>query len=144
MNPLASGPLRFRPAARGRRRRNQAISLTPLIDVVFILLVFFMLASNFTQLRMITLHVPGGTQGASMERNAILIAIDQDGLTLDGHTIAQEDLAEALKALLDEWPAIQVDLLPDDSIPLQEVVAVLDAIAGVRGAAPNLLRSQQP
>ena len=45
------------PIAKPRRRRSP-ISLTPLIDVVFILLVFFMLASSFLDWRSITLAAP--------------------------------------------------------------------------------------
>ena len=144
MRPPASDPLRFRPAVNGRRRRAQAISLTPLIDVVFILLVFFMLASNFTQWRMIALHVPGGTEGARTERDAVLIVMDESGLTLDGHGIAPGDLEKSLKDLLSGRHGVSVNLMPDDNVPLQEVVRVLDIIAGVHGAAANLLRPGQP
>ena len=42
-----------------RRRRRSLISLTPLIDVVFILLIFFMLASSFSTEEAIELSMPG-------------------------------------------------------------------------------------
>ena len=60
-------------APQNNRRRN-LISLTPLIDVVFILLVFFMLASSFLDWRSITLDPPKQTGGSPSLEQAVLIA----------------------------------------------------------------------
>ena len=57
-------------AGRPQGRRRPLISLTPLIDVVFILLVFFMLASSFLDWRSIDLNAPA--QAAAMANNRTL------------------------------------------------------------------------
>jgi len=82
------------------RRLSGRIGLTPLIDVVFLLLVFFMLASTF--LRFNYLPLASGGQGASaVELSETVIVRVQAGGTLDvnGTAVAPTDLP----ATLNEW-----------------------------------------
>jgi len=133
MTPDASAPPSLQLANRGTRRRSP-ISLTPLIDVVFILLVFFMLASSFLDWRAIDLNAPGkAAAGASME-GALLVEIRRDGLRLAGQTIGLPDLAARVGEKIRGKPDRKVVVRPDKGVVLQDTVAVLDALAaaGVR------------
>jgi len=79
------------------RRLSTRIGLTPLIDVVFLLLVFFMLASTF--LRFNYLPLASGGQGASaVELSETVIVRVQAGGTLDvnGTAVAPTDLRATL------------------------------------------------
>ena len=58
---------------------GRLITLTPLIDVVFILLVFFMLASSYLDWRSIDLTVSSGAGAATSAQRAILINLRSDG-----------------------------------------------------------------
>ena len=60
--------------ANNARRRRPLISLTPLIDVVFILLVFFMLTSTFLDWRPIELNAPGPTVTTTASSAAVSVA----------------------------------------------------------------------
>jgi biopolymer transport protein ExbD len=98
----------------GKKRRG--ISLTPLIDVVFILLLFFMLSSDFMHWRQISLSSANETQ--SKPDTVMLIRIESDAgeLSHDGKRYALQDLP-ALRALVAEDP---------------EAVYAVEAVAGVR------------
>ena len=86
----------FSFAAAPRRRRP---SLTPMIDVVFLLLVFFMLAARFGQDG--ALSLVAGTGGAADWQGAPrLIDLTAEGARLNGVAIAREDLAQALRPLM--------------------------------------------
>jgi len=112
-------------------RRKAIISLTPLIDVVFILLVFFMLASSFMDWRTLSLDTAAAGEPAPAEQEAFVVAIHADELRLDGQRI---DLATLIDRARARRPAAQpVSLQPMTETRVQAVVRVLDALnaAGV-------------
>ena len=119
------------PPYAGRRRSRAAVSLTPLIDVVFILLIFFMLVSNLQRTNMIDLRVSdrNATPTQAQDR-ALLVTINPNDLQLDGQPIS---LAQ-LQAQVALQPERQVALQPTDGVPLQRTVNVLDQLrsAGAR------------
>ena len=109
-----------------RRRRP---GLTPMVDVVFLLLVFFMLAARFgVEDRLpLALAVPGagGTAYAGPPR---LVDVGADGLRLNGQPIADlEALVLALGPLMAD-PADAVVLRAREGAALQDMVRVLDGL----------------
>ena len=104
--------------ARARRRP----SLTPMIDVVFLLLVFFMLASRFGHDAVLDLAL-AGAPGASWQGPPRLVDLGAGGaLRLNGTEIAPEALAGALSALMSG---------PDDPVILRAQGADLQALIGL-------------
>lgn len=78
------------------RSRKRFISLTPLINVVFILLVFFMLASNYLQWRSIELNAPAVQAAGSPLEGAILVRLRTDGsIDLNGERLTLEPSGRA-------------------------------------------------
>ena len=125
-----------RPSLRSSRRGGRRmISLTPLIDVVFILLVFFMLASSFTDWRAIALDTPPSATRAGSSQGALLIRVGADRLDLAGAPIDIAGLATLLRERVATKPDLRVLVQPMAGVPLQRVVTVLDtaAAAGVTG-----------
>lgn len=62
----------------GNARRARPISLTALIDVVFILLMFFMLTSSFSQWQMLDLLVPTSSEQAEHDAPPVLIVYENE------------------------------------------------------------------
>jgi biopolymer transport protein ExbD len=111
--------------ARPRRRP----SLTPMIDVVFLLLVFFMLAARFGQEGALDLSLAGG--GASTwDGPPRLVQVGEDGLRLNGVAQGDEGLIQALTNLV-ETDADLILLQPAEGVALQNL---LDAMALLEGA----------
>jgi biopolymer transport protein ExbD len=113
-------------------RRRAIISLTPLIDVVFILLIFFMLASSFMDWRILSLGVAraGGTGGMT---GALLVEVRKDGLRLSGRTLSNDELISTLSSRFKKDPAQRVLIKPEDGVPLQDAVNLIDRIAAAGG-----------
>lgn len=81
-------------------RRYQAVSidLAPMIDCVFILLIFFIVTSVFVEDPGIEVERPDTRGEAITDRNALLIAISaDDGIYFDGQRIRMDQVASALK-----------------------------------------------
>ncbi|MEM6933731.1 MAG: biopolymer transporter ExbD [Pseudomonadota bacterium] len=119
------------PFRASRPRKRLKISLTPLIDVVFILLVFFMLASSFLDLRSIRLSSAGQQGAASGAKGALLVELTQRGLRLSGEQISPEALGERLAARLAENPDQRILVRPAPGIDMQRMVTLLDRMASV-------------
>ena len=115
------------------RRKRRGPGLTPLIDVVFLLLIFFMLASRFEQESSIPLSVRVATASASntsSEDVGLRVDVDAQGqLQLDGQPIARAALGEALRGAAGR----PVRIRPSAETTLQPIVDVL-GIARTAGA----------
>ncbi|CUH50861.1 biopolymer transporter ExbD [Shimia sp. R11_0] len=103
------------PPTRPRRKP----SLTPMIDVVFLLLVFFMLASRFGSDAMLTLPLAAG--GGEYSGPPRLIQVEPDSLKLNGIVVI--DIAAAV-APLTESPTDTLILRGGPETPLQRIVDV--------------------
>ena len=120
------------PRARIRRRR---LSLTSLIDVIFLLLLFFMLSSTFSRFAEVELtSATAGTGAAGIP--PMFLKLQPDALSLNGEPMTLEMLAEALQA--GETPGdaarpLLVSLGPDvTSQRLTDLLGVLRRVRGIR------------
>ena len=98
-------------------------SLTPMIDVVFLLLVFFMLAARFGTDFALPLQTAGS--GADYTDPPRLVGIDAGGLTLNG--VAVDDLPAALAPLMSA-PDDAVLLRARGDATVQDLVRTLDEL----------------
>ncbi len=83
------------------RRIDSSIDLTPLIDVVFQLLIFLMVSSQFTKPEAVIdlPQAPGDAAAVDPNREKIAITIQADGtVVLDDQPVPNQELAEAIRA----------------------------------------------
>lgn len=110
-------------------RRPRRPSLTPMIDVVFLLLVFFMLAARFGQEAGLELAL-GATGANDYSGPPRLVDVAPDGVRLNGVALGLAELPAAL-ARLSDAPSDMVVIRPSDGADLQRLV---DVMAGLRAA----------
>ena len=134
--PNLPSPLLSRPV-----RRRPLISLTPLIDVVFILLIFFMLASSFLDWRAIDLDAPvQAAAAAAAAEGALLIEITPNGLLLAAEPLPLDNLAVRLGERLAVESEQRVLIKPSAGVPLQRTVDVLDRLQAIGVTDLSLIR----
>ncbi len=125
------------------RRRPLLISLTPLIDVVFILLVFFMLVSNLTQWR--SFPIATGSGGAGATDAGMIAFLQPDGsVRLGERTLEPAALAEAVVRARSRQPDQPLAVVPDAQTAVAQVVGLLDVLAAAGVEDVHLLRRQTP
>lgn len=112
-------------------RRKHTISLTPLIDVVFILLVFFMLASSLMDWRNIELST-GSAPAEPDQPPAATVGVTAGGGFRYGGKVHDQaaPVAEKLRARLANESISAVVVQPEDGVRLGPTVAAFDALAG--------------
>jgi len=98
-----------------RRRRNEvSIELTPLIDVVFLLLIFFMVSTTFIRETQLELELPEASGELQQpEEQSIVITIAQDGTyAVNDQALVNNQLATLMRALrqqIGEGDALDAD-----------------------------------
>lgn len=125
-------------------RRRHTISLTPLIDVVFILLLFFMLATNFTDWREITLATGTTASTSDNDKATAIVRVTPDGgLYYKGQDFSVDTLIPVLLQLSKDGKLAAVIVHPAADTTLGPTVNVLDALAGT-GLPVALSRTKGP
>ncbi len=124
-------------------KKKNLISLTPLIDVVFILLVFFMLVSNFSTWQEIELGLNSNqSQQTTLDNKHSIINVGFNHVyLLDGKTMALNDIKQTLKQRLKTDEQHQVLIQAEGKLPIQALMPVLDNIAPI--ASDNMSLSKQ-
>ncbi|ACV26789.1 ExbD/TolR family protein [Kangiella koreensis] len=132
---------------RNKKKEELQLNLTPLIDVVFLLLIFFMISTSFKKETKITLDLPEAN-GEMAEKlpESIEISINKDGeVFVNGEGLINRQLAtikDAIKQVASD-PATPLVINADAQAPYQAVVSVMDA-AGQVGFNNLTLATQQP
>ncbi len=112
------------------KTKNPRIEMLPLIDVVFLLLVFFIYAMlSMAVHRGLPLVLPASSTAKIDKKLILSVSIKSDGtIYIDKHQVALEDLAETLqvRALHETDPGVL--LFADRSISYQKLFKVLDRI----------------
>ncbi|WP_299044444.1 biopolymer transporter ExbD [uncultured Tateyamaria sp.] len=129
------------------RSPRQLISLVPMIDVMLILLVFFMVTSTYLNLDMIPVVERAedmATSDAAQSRgtaSTLLVRIGADGTAyIRGQRLAPSALSSQLQARLAENPLLSVVLLPSSRASTQALVSTMDALTTAGAARLRLMR----
>jgi biopolymer transport protein ExbD len=108
-----------------------AINLTPMIDIVFNLIIFFMVCTRFSDMeRKVDVSVPqvDGTAGLSEVKRSRTIEIHRDGaIALDSQAVTLTELRSLLAAANRQYEGLEVTIRGDGFTPYQNVAAVMTA-----------------
>lgn len=111
-----------------QKRETLTFDLTPLIDVVFLLLIFFMVSSVFKKEELaLLLNLPKASEGKAESSKAkeITIELKVDQIALNGKKMNIEELTEELKNF---DAKVLVNLRADKKVYYQDLVQILDLL----------------
>ena len=122
-----------------RRRRDEAtIDLTPLIDVVFLLLIFFLLTSSIQQAQQntsressIAIDLPEAQSGTqTIQGNPLVLTVDKQGQVVleGGEDLAGNSIEEQLLNLYRRDPGARILLRGDEGASHGQVIELLDTV----------------
>jgi len=115
-----------------QKKQEVTVNMTPLIDVVFLLLIFFMVSTTFTRQTQIKLDLPKASVEPLETNNETLeISIDKEGrYFVDGKSLVNtsiDTLKKAIAPILIANKNVSVILSADANTPYQSVVTAMDA-----------------
>ena len=121
----------------GRRRSSHVPNLTPLIDIVFLLLIFFMLTSHFVREDTLNIQLPEADSGQQLdEKKSIEVVINaQEQWLYNGEVVDADKLKQVLREDLSKLEGKRVRIRGDKVSDLGSAVSLLDLVreAGATG-----------
>ncbi|MBJ9978179.1 biopolymer transporter ExbD [Pseudomonas sp. S75] len=119
---------------RNRQRENVDINLASLIDVVFVLLLFFVVTTTFTRETQLRVELPEASSGAPAtpdDAKLVEVTISADGVySVNNHLLPKSDLTALTEALQRESggdSTLPLAISADGKTPHQAVVTAMDA-----------------
>ena len=106
---------------------EEEINITPMLDVVFILLIFFIVTANFIKEPGLEVNRPDSETAEPTENAAILIAVGNAGeIYMDGRRIDKRQVKANVVRLLAENPQGSVVSQADEKATADTIMAVMD------------------
>lgn len=117
-----------------RREQNQDIDMSPLIDMVFILLIFFMVSTTFVKDMKLDLERPGAASAERASSKAVRIYIDAaSAVWIDGLPVKTWMLQSRVRELVESGGTRSVLVVVDRRVPSEKLLEVVDQcrLAGI-------------
>ena len=111
-----------------KRRESLGLDLTPVIDVVFILLIFFIVSSVFKKEELaLILDLPASNaKEMEVQKEQIFIELSKEKLAIKGIEVSVDSLEDNLKAIKNKEKAVIVRI--DKKVEYERVVKILDLL----------------
>lgn len=104
------------------------INVTPLVDVVLVLLIIFLATSYMIAQQSFKVELPKASRTVATEARTLAVVVKADGeIVLDGQPVDPGELEAVLVERVQANPALQVVVGADDQVAHGRVVAVMDA-----------------
>ena len=125
-----------------RKKPKSDLNMTPLIDMVFLLLIFFVLSSHFVSNRGFNIKLPESKHAPSQKQDKNIIFIKEDGeIFLNDVKVQLSNLTQDLKASIKRTGSRAVVIKADEKVDLGLAVKVMDAAK--QAEAQNLVIATQ-
>ncbi len=123
------------------------INISPLVDMVFLLLIFFMVTSVFTRTGNVAVSLPEAASAPVAEESAIFLTLTSEGEILwQDRVLALSEVRGWVESLLQERPARPVTILAHRDAPTGSTVRLLEEcrLAGARTLSLGAQRENAP
>ena len=132
-----------------RRRRTQndeetAIDMTPMLDIVFIMLIFFIVTTSFVKEAGVDINRPAASTGKKTDSKSLVVAIAKDGAVyIDGSQIDVQAVRPLVESLRAQDPESAVMVQADDASRTGALIQVMDQIRAA-GVTKISVATQKP
>jgi biopolymer transport protein ExbD len=122
------------------KRRRPRIEIVPMIDVMFFMLVFFLLFSTLKSAQTgVEVELPKAVHLGQTEQGPVIVNIDKDFRILIGQdTLSSGELGDRIGAELRKDPQARFIIKPDSVVPYRELIKVMDIMSGAGVKKPLL------
>ena len=110
-----------------RREEELVVNITSLIDVIFILLIFFMVSTQFKR-SSLPLDLPQSEDTTQEQHTTKVLAVTANAIELDGNAVTLETLQATLTALYEQNPELALSLECERTVDFERIVQILTKI----------------
>ena len=111
-----------------RKRREPRIDIVPLVDVLMVLIIFFLVTMQFQNLRALNVKLPEiESAGSNLMSNELVITIKREGeCFLNGSLIEKDSLSKVFASASQVSKSVKVLIVADEEVPLKHVTQIVD------------------
>ena len=110
------------------KKKNIKINIIPLIDIIFLMLVFFMLATNFSEKKEISFKLKQNIEILNDSQENLLIYIKNNSFVINKESIKKGNLEEIVLSYWNSKNYKNIIILNDKDSNLQELILILDIL----------------
>ena len=110
------------------KKKNIKINIITLIDIIFLMLVFFMLATNFSEKKEISFKLKQNIETLSESQENLLIYIKNNSFVINEESIKNGSLEEKVLSYWNSKNYKNIIILNDKDSNLQELILILDIL----------------
>jgi len=129
------------------RRTSVRLDMTPMVDVAFLLLIFFMSTTQFKPPEVVAVNLPASTAEVHVpDTGTIIVTLNREGRLFlssergsDAVEIAKENVLQSLVAWRSRNPGAVVIVKGDRDVPFGEVSDLMNALADAKTLRFNLM-----
>ena len=111
-----------------RNKRDTNFSMASMSDMVFLLLIFFMLTSTLVAPNAIKLLLPSSNSKTMSKQTVTVYVNKKRNLYVENRKVSPANLENVLNGLLKNEYQASIVLRADKSVPIQDIVTVIDAV----------------
>ena len=112
---------------RERKNEEMGVDMSPLIDMVFILLIFFMVSATFVKDMKLDLNRPGASSAQKASSKVTRVYIDKTGETyIDGQSVKVWAIQGKLRDILRTATEKSILVITDETIAVDKLIEVVD------------------
>lgn len=129
-----------------RERKKPEINVSPLVDMVFLLLIFFLVTTNFSRETGVDVRKPKAQSAQSLSRESILVAITREGnIHINDHKVDKKTLQRIIKETLSKTPDSSIIIVADNESLTGKMIEVMDAckLAGAEKISVSALKEEE-
>ena len=117
-----------------KRKSMRELPLAAMIDVVFILIFFFMLTTSFQQVESMELMLPSsGAKASHATKSSTIILRGDTSIQFGQRSTSLDELKATLSSILNDEPTHAFIILVDDKVSMQRMVTMMDTVNVVGG-----------
>ena len=110
------------------QRKNIKINIIPLIDIIFLMLVFFMLATNFSEKKEISFKLKQNIETLNNNQENLLIYIKDNSFVINENSIKNSKIEEEVLKYWNSKNYENIIILNDENSNLQKLIFILDIL----------------
>ena len=110
------------------QKKNIKINIIPLIDIIFLMLVFFMLATNFSEKKEISFKLKQNIETLNDVQENLLIYIKNNSYVINDDSIKNNNIEEKLLSYWSSKNYKNIIILNDKNSNLQKLILILDIL----------------
>lgn len=126
------------------REKKREVSVIPMVNVVFLLLVFFLTAGTIEKIEIVPIEPPMAESGKVLDEGHVVIVMGRyDEIIIDDELVDMSDIIPILKKELKDYPTKIITIKADSSISAKRLIAVMDEVKAAGGQNVSLV-TQSP